>query len=477
LHKEVIREQVEERVRLHAAALESSRDGMIVFDRDRKLVSVNPAFTSITGYDEVDVLGRTPEFMFPDSPGDIIGEIAHQLREHGSWEGESWCQRKSGELFTTKLSISAVRNTKGLPTHFVAVLTDITQLKQTEARLARMAHYDPLTELPNRSMFLERLAHATNLARRHQTLVGVVFIDLDNFKTVNDSLGHAAGDTLLQLVAQRLRQRVRQEDTLGRLGGDEFILVLEHLRHPQQAAHVAQAVIETLSDPFHLAEGQDVYVRASIGISLYPNDSEDAAELIRNADTAMYQAKRLGRNNFRFYTESLTSQASDRLVLETRLRRAVEHREFTLHYQPMVRMSDRRVVAVEALVRLRVPDTTDECLPSIGPDEFIPVMEDTGMIMALGEWVLNEACRQGRTWLDAGLDFGRLAVNVSAAEIRRGGVIERVSRVLRATGFPAECLELEITESGLMEHGEAADQFLQQLHQLGVSLSIDDFGT
>lgn len=478
LHREVMREQAEERIRLHAAALESSRDGMLVLNRDRELVSINSAFTDITGYTEEDVLGRTAEFLFPDNPQDVVTEVEDTLRHHGSWEGEAWCQRKNGELFSTKLSISAVRNTKGLPTHFVAVLTDITQLKQSEARLARMAHYDPLTELPNRTMIHERLEHAINLARRHQTLVGIVFVDLDNFKTVNDSLGHAAGDTLLKLVAQRLRLRVRQEDTLGRLGGDEFILILEHLRHPQQAAHVAQAVIETLSDPFELgAEGQEVYVRASIGISLFPNDSEDTGELVRNADAAMYQAKRVGRNTFKFYTESLTSQATNRLSMETRLRRAVEHREFVLHYQPMVRLTDRRVVSVEALVRLRVPDTTDECLPSIGPDEFIPVMEDTGMIMALGEWVMNEACRQGRAWIDAGLDFGRLAVNVSASEIRRGGVLERVSRILRQTGFPANRLELEITESGLMEHGDGAEQFLQQLHQLGVSLSIDDFGT
>lgn len=481
LHREVMREQAEERIRLHAAALESSRDGMLVLNRERRLVSINSAFTDITGYTEEDVLGSTAEFLFPENPQDIITQVADTLRSEGSWEGEAWCQRKGGELFSTKMSISSVRNTRGLPTHFVAVITDITELKQSEARLARMAHYDPLTELPNRAMIHERLEHAINLARRHQTLVGVVFVDLDNFKTVNDSLGHAAGDTLLKLVSQRLRQRVRQEDTLGRLGGDEFILILEHLRHPQQAAHVAQAVIETLSDPFMLegagSGGQEVYVRASIGISLFPNDSEDTGELVRNADAAMYQAKRVGRNTFKFYTESLTSQATNRLSMETRLRRAVEHREFVLHYQPMVRLSDRRIVSVEALVRLRVPDTTDECLPSIGPDEFIPVMEDTGMIMALGEWVMHEACRQGRAWIDAGLDFGRLAVNVSASEVRRGGVIERVSRILRQTGFPASRLELEITESGLMEHGDGAEQFLQQLHQLGVSLSIDDFGT
>jgi diguanylate cyclase (GGDEF)-like protein/PAS domain S-box-containing protein len=479
LQKDAERALTEDRIRLHAAALHSSRDGMIVLDRAHTFVSINPAFTEITGYLEEDAVGQQPDFLFPDNPKELITEMRRDIRRTGSWQGEAWCQRKTGELFSTKLSVSAVRNNQGLPTHFVAVLTDITQLKQTEARLARMAHYDPLTELPNRAMIHQRLDHAVNLARRHQTLVGVVFVDLDNFKTVNDSLGHAAGDTLLKLVAERLRQRVRQEDTLGRLGGDEFILVLEHLRHPQQAAHVAQAVIDTLSAPFHLGEGggQDVYVRASIGISLFPNDGEEASELIRDADAAMYQAKRQGRNAFRFYTESMTSQATDRLQMETRLRRAVEQREFALHYQPIVRISDRKVVGVEALVRLRVPDATDECLPSIGPDEFIPVMEDTGMIMALGEWVLLEACKQARAWVDAGFEFGRVAVNVSASEVKRGGMIERVSRVLKQTKLPPKYLELEITESGLMEHGEMADLFLQQLHQLGVSISIDDFGT
>jgi diguanylate cyclase (GGDEF)-like protein len=340
-----------------------------------------------------------------------------------------------------------------------------------------MAHFDTLTELPNRAMIHERLAHAVSLAERHRTLVGVVFVDLDNFKTVNDGLGHAAGDNLLQQVAHRLSQRVRQEDTLGRLGGDEFILVLEHLRHPQQAAHVAQAMLDTLNQPFTLDSGQQVYVRASIGISMYPEDGTDASELIRDADAAMYESKRRGRNNFSFYTSAFTTDATSRLHLETRLRRAVEHGEFVLHYQPLVRLTDRKVVALEALVRLKTPEGALETLPPIGPDEFIPVMEDTGMIVALGEWVLNEACRQGKAWLDAGIDFGRLSVNLSPSEVRRGGVVERVSRILNRTGLPAHRLELEITESGLMESSGGAEQFLHMLHGLGVSLSIDDFGT
>jgi EAL domain-containing protein (putative c-di-GMP-specific phosphodiesterase class I) len=270
---------------------------------------------------------------------------------------------------------------------------------------------------------------------------------------------------------------VRQEDTLGRLGGDEFILVLEHLRHPQQAAHVATAILDTLGEPFKLGGGQQVYVRASIGISLFPEDGQDASELVRNADAAMYQSKRRGRNSFSFYTEAFTTDATSRLQLETRLRQAVELGEFVLHYQPMMCLKERKIVALEALVRLRAPDNANACLPSISPDEFIPVMEETGMIVALSEWVLLEACRQGKAWLDAGLDFGRIAVNLSPSEVRRGGVEERLSRILKDTNLPPERLELEITETGLMESGMGAEQFLQQLHGLGVYLSIDDFGT
>lgn len=477
LHRDTQHDITQERVRLHAAALESTRDGMMVLNRNRVLVSINPAFTTLTGYVEDEAVGRTPDFLFPDQPADVIAAIRADLLSQGAWQGEVWFRRKSGELFMVKMSLSAVRSARGRPAHFVAMFTDITPLKETEERLARMAHFDPLTDLPNRVLIQQRLSHALSLAHRHHTLVGVVFIDLDNFKTVNDGLGHAAGDSLLKQVAQRLRERVRQEDTLGRLSGDEFILVLEHLRHPQQAGQVAAAILESLGQPFTLDGGQQVYVRASIGISLYPQDGQDASELIRNADAAMYESKRRGRNSFNFYTEAFTAVATNRLQMETRLRRAVEHDEFTLHYQPMVNLATGQIVALEALVRLKTPAGGDAALPSIGPGEFIPVMEETGMIVALGEWVLHEACRQGKAWLDAGLHFGRIAVNLSPSEVRRGGVIERLSRILRDTGLPPEHLEIEITESGLMESGTSAEQFLLMLYQLGVSLSIDDFGT
>ena len=481
LHREALRDQAEERIRLHAAALESTRDGMMVLGRDKALVSINPAFTALTGYEEHEVIGLTPEFLMSDEPSEFVAELREHLLRHGDWQGEVWFKHRSGDPFMTKLSVAAVHSSQGEPSHYVGVFTDITQLKQTEERLARMAHYDPLTELPNRVLIRQRLAHAINLAQRHHTQVGVVFIDLDNFKTVNDGLGHAAGDSLLKQVAQRLRQRVREEDTLGRLAGDEFVLVLEHLRHPQQAAHVATAILETLNQPFTLDGGQQVYVRASIGISMYPDDGQDESELVRNADAAMYESKRRGRNNFSFYTEAFTTDATLRLQMETLLRRAVEHSEFTLHYQPMVRLSDRKVIAVEALVRLNAAgqhtNGHHNGTTTLSPNQFIPVMEDTGMITSLSGWVIEEACRQGRAWLDTGLDFGRVAVNLSPSEIRRGGVVERLADILARTGLPPQYLEIEITEGGLMESGMGAEQFLQQLHQLGVFLTIDDFGT
>ena len=477
LHREALRDQAEQRIRLHAAALESTRDGMMVLGRDKTLVSINPAFTTLTGYNEQEVIGLTPEFLLTEHPAETLAELQEHVLCYGDWQGEVWFKHRSGEPFMTKLSVSAVRSAHGEPSHFVGVFTDITQLKQTEQRLARMAHFDPLTELPNRVLIRQRLAHAVSLAQRHHTLAGVIFIDLDNFKTVNDGLGHAAGDSLLKQVAQRLRHRVRQEDTLGRLGGDEFVLVLEHLRHPQQAAHVATAILETLNQPFTLEGGQQVYVRASIGIAMYPSDGQDESELVRNADAAMYESKRRGRNNFSFYTEAFTTDANLRLQMETLLRRAVEHSEFTLHYQPMVRLSDRKVIAVEALVRLNPSDPAHGSGATISPNQFIPVMEDTGMITALSEWVIEEACGQARRWLDAGLDFGRIAINLSPAEIRRGGVVERLAAILERTGLPPEHLEIEITESGLMESGSGVEQFLQSLHSLGVYLTIDDFGT
>jgi len=381
-------------------------------------------------------------------------------------------RRKDGELYTQLMSVSGVADAAGRPAHYVSVFTDITRIKRTEAQLTHLAHFDPLTGLPNRFLTTFRLDHALEQAERAGHRLAVLFLDLDNFKTVNDGLGHATGDALLAAVARRLRARLRREDTLGRLGGDEFVLLLEHLEEPQRAAFVAEDLLEALSAPFSLGSGHDLYVQASIGISLYPDDGSRGEDLIRDADAAMYQAKRAGRNTFRFYTEALTAAASARLSMETRLRRALEQNEFELYYQPLVHLPDRHMMGAEVLARLCPPG-----LEPISPAVFIPLMEETGLIVALGEWVQREACRQGRAWLDAGYQLGCLAVNVSVSEIRRGGLGTRLKTILEETGFPPGQLEIELTESGLMEQGGRAEAFLQDLKAQGVRLSLDDFGT
>ncbi|MEY8878034.1 MAG: EAL domain-containing protein [Leptothrix sp. (in: b-proteobacteria)] len=460
------------RMRLHAAALESTQDGVMVTDLQARIVSVNRAFTEITGYSEAEAIGRTPHLLHSGRhERGYFGAMWEGLRRNGRWQGEVWNRRKNGDLYTQWMSLSTVPGDNAEPGHYVAVFTDITPQKLAEQQLHRLVHIDPLTQLPNRLMVLERLGHAIAAAQRGGHRVGVLFIDLDHFKTVNDSLGHAAGDALLAAVAKRLSGRTRRDDTLGRLGGDEFILILERLNDAFEAAQVAQELIDLLDTPFTLAE-QEVYVQASVGISLYPDDALEAGELVRNADAAMYQAKRAGRGSHRPYTHSLTQAAQSRLALDTRLRRALEQQEFALVYQPVYRIADQQLIGLEALVRLNQPG-----LPPVGPAEFIPLLEETGQILALGTWVLNEACRQACAWLDEGLDFGRIAVNLSPVEVARGRTDERVRSALERSGLPPERLELEITESGLMEQGERAEAFLHELRALGVGLAIDDFGT
>jgi diguanylate cyclase (GGDEF)-like protein/PAS domain S-box-containing protein len=462
----------QDRNRLHAAALESTQDGVIVSDMRRMVVSVNRAFTEITGYSAQEAIGSTPAFLDCDrNPADIQDTIRATVLDAGRWQGELWSRRRDGTCQMLWCSVATVSDEQGLPTHFVSVFTDITAKKEAEARLRDLAHLDSLTGLPNRLMILSRMSHALAAAQRQRHKVAVLYIDLDNFKNVNDSLGHSAGDQLLLGVAQRLAQRTRRDDTLGRLGGDEFIVLLETLRDGEDAGAIAQELLHLLSRPFDVGPSE-VYVQASIGISLFPDDGSEVEDLLRDADTAMYQAKRAGRGTYRYYTEALTQAAQVRLQLDTRLRRALERDEFQLWYQPLYSLASQRLIGLEALVRLHQPG-----LPPVGPAEFIPVLEDTGHIVALGEWVTNEACRQGRAWLDEGLDFGCIAVNISAVEMQRGGTVARVQKALDTHSLPAHHLELEITESGLMQQGDHSEAFLHSLRAMGVQLAIDDFGT
>ncbi|MGR9044973.1 MAG: EAL domain-containing protein [Gammaproteobacteria bacterium] len=467
------RKQAEESLRRSAAVFESMQDGVVITDLSSTIVAVNPAFCEITGYGRDEVLGRDVKILKSGQHDEsFFRALWSSLLATGQWQGEIWNRRKNGELYPQWLTISAIKNEFDQLSHYAGVFTDISQLKQSQERLEHLAHYDPLTNLPNRALIQSRLKHALELAQRHGTRIAVLFIDLDHFKTVNDSLGHPVGDELLTIVARRLKSRLREEDCLGRLGGDEFLVVLEQMDDPQDAVEVALALIRRLQQPFTLSTGQDVVIGASIGISLFPDDAQSVTQLIQHADSAMYLAKNQGRNTYRFYTEDLTRLANDRLTLEIRLRRALDQNEFVLHYQPLISGVSQTVVGMEALLRWQDPE-----LGMVLPGHFIPLAEETGLIMPIAEWVLLTACRQAKSWLDERTVPVYVAVNLSPVQFRGQDIVCLVQSVLDKTGLPARYLELEITESILMEQAEQALITLFNLKTLGVSLAVDDFGT
>lgn len=466
------RARAEQSARLLAAALRSTRDGVVLTDLDGVVVTVNDAFCELNGVYPTSAEGCTLASLLDVEGAEVLhADIDRALRGGGFWQGEVAARRRNGEAWSGWLSCATVHD-DGRATHRVSVLTDITQARRTEELLHHLSQYDPLTDLPNRALIQSRLMHAIDQAERRGTRVAVLFLDLDNFKTINDGLGHAAGDEVLTAIAQRLRGRLRRQDTLGRQGSDEFVLLLESIDQPGEAALIAQDVFDNLSAPVRLASGQDIYLQVSMGISLYPDNGNNAEDLIRDADAAMYQAKRSGRNTLRFYTDAYTDEATRRLSLETGLRRALENDEFELRFQPLVDLSDDALIGAEVLVRLSAAASVQA-----GPSQFIPIMEANGLIVQLGERVRELACRQGRAWLDAGYRLGTLAVNMSVTEIRRGGLEGRIERLLGDTGFPAALLELEVTESSLMEQGEEARHFLDAIKRLGLRMAIDDFGT
>ncbi len=460
-------------LRQAAAVFENAREGVLVTDLEGCIQSVNRAFSDITGYAQHEVIGRKPSLYASKRQNAAFYQAMWQsILSTGQWQGEVWNRRKNGEIYPELLSISTVRNGDGRATHYVGVMTDISQLKQSEARLEHLAHYDPLTQLPNRLLVHSRLEHALERARRQQARVAVLFVDLDRFKHVNDSLGHPAGDALLEQVARRLHGSLREDDTAGRLGGDEFLVILEDLARPEDAAGVAQKLIDVLDRPFALDGGHTVYVGASIGISTFPGDGSDAIELVKQADVAMYQAKEQGRNTYRFYTPALTIAANERLELETRLRRALLRDEFVLHFQPQVEVGSGRLIGCEALVRWQDPERG-----LVAPSRFISLAEETGLIVPLGEWVLRSACAQLRNWQQRGLPPLTLSVNLSARQFQQRDLAASVAGVLRDSGLAPGCLTLELTESMLMRQGEQAVGLMRALKDLGVGLSIDDFGT
>jgi diguanylate cyclase (GGDEF)-like protein/PAS domain S-box-containing protein len=465
------RKEAEEKLRLSATVIEHIADGVVVLDAEGTIVAVNPAFTQITGYTEAEAMGRDRTLTRSGRhEQSFYEEMWQEQLDKGFWRGELWSVRKNGELYLEFLTVSAVRDTRGRATHYVGVFSDITKAKESQEKLDHLAHHDPLTALPNRLLFHDRLQHALLRAARDGEQLALLFIDLDRFKNVNDTLGHHIGDELLKQVAKALQDRLREGDTLARLGGDEFIVLLENIENQYGASQVAEKLVQMFEEPFMVA-GHELFVTCSVGISLFPDDAADLNMLIRNADVAMYQAKARGRNGFSFYAPSMTGEGVERLRLETFLRRSIEKDEIFLNYQPQVEIDTGRLVGVEALVRWNHPE-----LGLIPPIRFIPLAEDTGFINQLGKWVLHEACRQMVRWQDAGLHVPKIAVNLSAKQFERGSIVNMVADILRDTGLEPQRLQLEVTESVIMNTGDAM-VFINDLHSIGVALAIDDFGT
>lgn len=466
------RHLMQEKLQLAATVFENTAEGVLITDTDQRITAVNRAFSEITGYSEIEALGQTPRLL-ASGQHDSAFYVAmwHQLTAEGHWQGEIFNKRKNSELYPSWLTISAVRNSEREITHFVAVFADISSLKHAQAKLDYQAHHDPLTGLPNRALFENRLHAALQCSQVSNRQGAVLFLDLDRFKHINDSLGHPVGDLLLKGIAQRLKEQVRDVDTVARLGGDEFIILLPGLHKPSDASAIANKLLACFSAPFQAGE-HEFFTSASIGISLYPQDGSDVASLIRNADAAMYRSKAKGRNRVEAYTRDLTAQASVRVALENELRRAIERNELSLCYQPKLSLKTQNLVGAEALIRWNHPTFGD-----VSPEHFIHLAEENGTILQLGDWVLEQACRQMHQWQKRYQPFGPLSINLAGAQMRQPHLAKRIEQLLKTYQLKAGDLQLEITENFIMSQAEEALSVLHQLKQLGVQLAIDDFGT
>lgn len=465
-------ENTETAINLASAVFNSTQEAIVVTDTKGTIIAVNPAFSTITGYTLPEVTGRNMRMLQSGRQCRLFyREMWRRVATTGYWQGEIWNHRKNGDVYPALLTISSVRNASGKTTHYVGTSTDLSRIKKSELELDHFAHHDELTGLPNRRMLGLKLDQVLARAMRDGTAGAVIFVDLDRFKLVNDSLGHGAGDELLRLATQRLRAALRADDFLARFGGDEFIVLLERTNR-SGAGQVAANLIRHLSEPFFLSTGEEIYIGASSGICLFPEDSTSPGQLLQHADAALYQAKASGKSTCKFYSADLTTRANTRLSLESQLRRALSRNEFVLHYQPLVSLSDRRISGFEALVRWQDPDRG-----MIPPSEFLSVAEETGLIVPIGQWVLRSACAQMKSWLKAGYRLSSMAVNISARQFNRSDFAQSVAEALRHAGLNPGHLELEITEGTLMANDTATIATLNALKAIGVRLAVDDFGT
>jgi diguanylate cyclase (GGDEF)-like protein/PAS domain S-box-containing protein len=462
----------EDRLRLWTSVLEQTSEGIMICDAQGRMLTVNPAFERLTGYSKQEVLGQTAQILHSGrQDATFYADMWATLETSGQWSGEVWNRRKSGELYVEWLTINTVYDAPGRIAHYVGVFSDITARKAAEERLRYLAQYDALTDLANRSLLLRQLEQLIELAARSRFKVYVLFVDLDHFKNVNDSMGHEAGDQLLQAVARRIKDTLRQSDTVARMGGDEFVMLLSGLRSADDAARLAQQLLTTICTPV-LIKDQEVSVSASIGICEFPGDGAQASDLIRNADTAMYRAKSAGRNRYEFYASEMNLNTLERLQSEKALRLALDRQEFVLHYQPQIDLASGTMVGAEALIRWNRPN-----FGLVPPDQFIPLAQECGLIVAIGRWVIGEALRQIKAWDAAGAPPLIIAVNVSVSEFHERGFVANLMQAIQDNGVEPARLELELTESAAVQNVEGTTAILDRLHEIGIRLTLDDFGT
>ncbi|MBS1159980.1 MAG: hypothetical protein H6R15_2399 [Proteobacteria bacterium] len=464
--------RAEEQLRLYAQVFTCAAEGMTITDAESRIVAVNPAFCEITGYSSEEVVGLTPAILNSGRQGpEYYRQMWSELLKRGQWHGEIWNRRKDGGVYPEWLSVSAVRDAAGMTRNYIGIFTDISERLESEAQIQHLAHHDALTGLANRVLLDDRISQAIAKSRRSEQQAAVIFIDLDRFKNINDTLGHEVGDHLLVQAAERCLSVLRETDTLCRQGGDEFVVVLPEIEHLQYAMHVTRKLLAVLARPYVLA-GHTLTVTGSAGIALWPDDGQTVSELLRKADAAMYWAKEEGRNTARFYSAGINNTSLGELLLENDLRGALERHEIMMYYQPKVDAKSTRLIGAEALMRWLSREHG-----MVTPSRFIPLAEESGLIGALGAWALDEVCRQQRAWLDAGLAVVPVAVNLSAHQFAQQDVPQLIADLLARYQLPPELLALELTESLLMRNAGSAAKVLHALRGMRIDVAIDDFGT
>ena len=466
------RKEATERLRLFARIFDTINEGVAVTDASNNIMLVNPAFSTITGYSATEAIGKNPRILHSGLMDKMFYDKMWQsIKKTGRWQGEITDRRKNGETYVEWLSISTMKDERGEFSHHIAVVSDISERKAAEERMVYIAQHDFLTGLPNRMMLHDRLTQAIAHAEREQRKVAVMFLDLDRFKAINDTLGHLVGDKLLQLVAGRISSVARTSDTVSRLGGDEFAIMLPYIENTDDIAMIALKLLASIAGPY-VVDGNEIEVTTSIGISVFPEDGIDSESLIAHADAAMYQAKGNGRNNYQFFTREMNRRTLERILIKNKLSHALERNELFLLYQPQVDLQSGLIIGAEALVRWDNPQ-----YGKVLPAQFIPIAEENGLIPPIGEWVLREACRQNQEWRKLGLTKITMAVNLSSVQFRQKNLGEIIKAILHESGLAPSGLELEITEGVVMQDAEAAILLLEDMKAMGLKLSVDDFGT